>query len=208
MHLGDDDALGAVDDEGAVRRHEGHVAHVDVLLLDVLDGLGLGVGIHIEHDETQRHLEGRGEGHAALAALIDVILGLLEFVFDEFQQGRLREVGDRENGFEDGLKPLVRAPALGLIDEQELVVGRLLNLNQVRHLRHFPDMSEKLADPLTTGERLSQSLSHVAPLTSSNRRAGGPRPSRAPTAQRKIGNDPIQAPRTARHTEDRSPPER
>ena len=38
VHLGDDDALGAVDDESAVVRHQGHVAHVDVLLLDVADG--------------------------------------------------------------------------------------------------------------------------------------------------------------------------
>ena len=43
VHLRDDDALGAVDDEGAVVGHERHVAHVDVLLLDVLDGPGLGL---------------------------------------------------------------------------------------------------------------------------------------------------------------------
>ena len=57
VHLRDDDALGAVDDEGAVRRHERHVAHVDVLLLDVLDRLGAGLLVDIEHDEAQRHLE-------------------------------------------------------------------------------------------------------------------------------------------------------
>ena len=39
VHLRDDDALGAVDDEGAVVRHERHVAHVDILLLDVADAL-------------------------------------------------------------------------------------------------------------------------------------------------------------------------
>ena len=48
VHLADDDALGAVDDEGAVLRHERHVAHVDVLLLDIDDRLGLGVGIDLE----------------------------------------------------------------------------------------------------------------------------------------------------------------
>ena len=37
VHLGDDDPLGAVDDEGALLGHERDVAHVDVLLLDVLD---------------------------------------------------------------------------------------------------------------------------------------------------------------------------
>src|SRR5271163_3835201 len=58
MHLRNDDPLGAVDNESAVRGHERHVAHVHILLLDVLDRLGLGLGIDIEHNEAQRHLEG------------------------------------------------------------------------------------------------------------------------------------------------------
>ncbi len=57
VHLRDDDALGAVDDEGAVRRHERDVAHVDVLLLDVLDGARARLLIDIEHDQAQRHLQ-------------------------------------------------------------------------------------------------------------------------------------------------------
>ena len=88
MHLRDDDALGAVDDEGAVVGHERNVAHVDILLLDVLDRLGAGLFVDIEHDQPQRHLERRGIGHAALAALVDVVFRRLEFVFDEFQHAR------------------------------------------------------------------------------------------------------------------------
>ncbi len=34
VELGDDDALGAVDDEGAALRHHRDLAHVDVLVLD------------------------------------------------------------------------------------------------------------------------------------------------------------------------------
>src|SRR5262249_36256017 len=37
---------------------------------------------------------------------------------------------------------------------QELVVGRLLNLDEVRHLGHFLDLAEELSDPLATGKRL------------------------------------------------------
>ncbi len=37
VHLGDDHTLGAVDDKGAVVRHERHIAHIDILLLDVAD---------------------------------------------------------------------------------------------------------------------------------------------------------------------------
>ena len=61
VHLRDDDALGAVDDEGAVVGHERNVAHVDILLLDVLDRLGAGLLVDIEHDQAQRHLERRGD---------------------------------------------------------------------------------------------------------------------------------------------------
>ena len=148
VHLRDDDALGAVDDEGAVVRHERHVAHVDVLLLDVLDGLGAGIRVHIEHDQAQRHLEGRSEGHAALAALVDVVFRRLERVLHELEQGGVGKVRDRENRLEDGLQALFRPAALWLFDHQELVVGRLLNLDEVRHLRHFLDFSEELANAL------------------------------------------------------------
>ncbi len=162
VHLRDDDALGAIDDEGAVRRHEGHVAHIDVLLLDVLDRLRLRVGIDVEHDEAQRHFQRRGEGHAALSALVDVIFRRLELVAHEFEQRDLREVGDREDGFEHRLQPLVGTPALRLVDEEKLVVGGLLHFDQIGHLRGFANMSEEFADTLATGESLRRRLSHVA----------------------------------------------
>ncbi len=90
VHLGDDHALGAVDDEGAVLGHERDVAHIDVLFLDVLDRLGAGFLVDIEHDEAQRHLERRGIGHGALLALLDVVFRILEMVIDIFEQRGLR----------------------------------------------------------------------------------------------------------------------
>ena len=148
VHLRDDDALGAVDDEGAVVGHERHVAHVDVLLLDVLDRAGAGIRVHIEHDQAQRHLERRSERHAALAALVDVVFRRLERVLDELEQGGVRKVRDRKHRLEDGLQSLFRPATLWLFDHQELVVGCLLNLDEVRHLRHFLDFSEELANAL------------------------------------------------------------
>jgi hypothetical protein len=139
VHLRNDDALGAVDDEGAVVGHERNVAHVDILLLDVLDRLRTGLFVNIEHDQPQRHLQRRGIGHAALAALVDVVFRRFEFVFDEFEHRGAGEVRNRKHRFENGLQPLVGAAAFRLLDEQELVVGRLLNLDEVRHLRDFPD---------------------------------------------------------------------
>ncbi len=154
MHLRDDDALGAVHHEGAVHGHERNVAHVDVLLLDVLDGAGAGFFIDIEHDEAQRHLQRRGVGHAALAALIDVILRRLEFVAHEFQHRGVGEIRDREYRTEYRLQAFVQPPADGFVDHQELVIGCLLNLDEVRHLGDFLDMPEELANAFATGERL------------------------------------------------------
>ncbi len=170
VHLRDDDALGAVDDEGAVVGHERDVAHVDVLLLDVLDRARAGLLVDIEHDEAQRHLERRRIGHAALAALVDVVFRRLELVVDEFELRGVGEVGDREHRLEHRLQTLVGTPAVGLLDQQELVVGRLLNLDEVRHLCDFLDFSEELADPFTTGERLCHRGLFLPPSAPDGRR--------------------------------------
>src|SRR3981081_3849425 len=70
------------------------------------------------------------------------------------QFGRIREVLDRKYRLEYGLQALVQPPAARFVAHQELVVGRLLNLDEVRHLRHFLDMPEELANAFATGERL------------------------------------------------------
>ena len=160
MHLRDDDALGAVDDEGAVRGHERHVAHVHVLLLDVLDRLGLGLGIDVEHDEAQRHLERRRVGHAALAALVDIVFRRFIFVLDELEMRGVGEVLDREHRLEHRLQALGWTAALRRVHQQELIIRGLLDFDQVRHLADFLDVPEHLANALAA----SECLRHVAPL--------------------------------------------
>ena len=159
VHLRNDDALGAVDDERAVVGHQRDVAHVDILLLDVLHGAGAGLFIDIEHDQPQLHLERGGIGHAALAALVDVILRRIEFVGDEVELRGVGEIPDREHRFEHGLKPLVGAAAGRVLHHQKLVIGCLLNLDEVRHLCDFLDFSEKLPYALATCKRLRHVLS-------------------------------------------------
>ena len=155
VHLADDDALGAVDDEGAVLGHERHVAHVDVLLLDVLDGAGAGLLVHIEHDETQLHLERSSVGHVALLALVDIVLRRLELVALEIERRPAGEIGDREHRFEDRLQPLFRPTAGRLPDHQEVVVRALLHLDEVGHLCDLGDRAELLTDALAAAVVLS-----------------------------------------------------
>ena len=76
MQLTDDDTLGAVDDEGAVLRHQRNVAEEYFLLLDVANALGAGFSIFVEDGQTNCDLQRSRVGHAALFALVHVILQL------------------------------------------------------------------------------------------------------------------------------------
>src|SRR5882762_8561332 len=76
MQLADDDALGAVDDEGAVIGHQRDVAVENFLLLDVANGFRAGVRVFIVYGETNSDLERGGIRHAALLALVHVVLQL------------------------------------------------------------------------------------------------------------------------------------
>ena len=144
VHLANDDPLGAVDDEGAVHRHERHVAHVDVLLLDIDDRLGLGLGIDLERRQAQGDAHRRGIGEAALAALVGVVLRVFELVMVEVEVGGAGEVHDREHRAQRLLE--ARDIARLLVRAEELLVALALNLDEVRHLADFVDVAEDLAD--------------------------------------------------------------
>ena len=76
MQLRNDDALGAVDDERAVLRHQRNVSEEDFLFLDVADRLVARLRILVVDGEAHGDLERRRVGHAALFALRLVILQL------------------------------------------------------------------------------------------------------------------------------------
>src|SRR5690606_34202014 len=69
VQLGDDDALGTVDDEGTVLGHQGDFPHVDFLFLDVLDRLVR--RLFVENDQTDFYPQRHGESHAAQHAFLD-----------------------------------------------------------------------------------------------------------------------------------------
>ena len=97
VHLRNDHPLGPVDDKRSLLGHEGNVAHVDILLLDVLDRARLRFLVDFPDDETQFDLQRSRVGHVALNALLDIVFRLLEFVGHVFEHGALVEILDREN---------------------------------------------------------------------------------------------------------------
>jgi hypothetical protein len=103
VQLAHDDALGAVDDERTGVGHQRELAEVDLLLLDVAHDALAAIARVVDH-ELVGDLDRRGEGHAALAALLDVVLGRLEVVRDEHELARAVEVLDREHRAENRLE--------------------------------------------------------------------------------------------------------
>ena len=198
VHLADDDPLGAVDDEGAVHGHERHVAHVHVLLLDIDDRLGLGVGVDLERGQAQRDAHRRGIGQPALAALVGVIFRRLELITVEVEVGGAGEIFDRE----DRAKRLFEARDIAgrRIGAEELLIAFALNLDQVRHLRDFVDVAEDLADPPLVGFRpaagggsVDRFGRHDIPCAMRHRRClAGPGPAGASMDSRRCGNTDVE----------------
>ena len=150
VQLRDDDALGAVDDEGAVAGHERDLAHVDLLLLHVLDGLGRRLTV-IDH-QPHGHAQRRAVAEAAVAALAFVERRIAELVANVFQ-GRVAAVaGNREHRLQRRMQAAVFA--LGRLDVllQELAVRIDLDGQQERHFEDGFALAEVLADALLFGE--------------------------------------------------------
>src|SRR5208282_4692135 len=144
MQLRHDDALGAVDHEGAVAGHQGNLAEVNFLLLDVLDRAA--AVLDVPDDELNLDLERGGVGHAALMAFLDVILGRAELVGDELERRGLVEILDRKHRLEDRLQADVGAVLGRDADLEEVVIRALLNLDQIRNLDDLLDLAERAAN--------------------------------------------------------------
>jgi len=151
VELRHDDALGAVHHERAVLRHHRDLPEVDLLLLDVLERLGLRLGIDVVRDELDRHLQRRGERHASLVALLHVVLRLTDRVRNERELRRSAEVGDGKHRLEDPLQAHVGALLRLRIGLEERVVRAPLDLDQVGNVEHPPDFAEVTSQPEVLG---------------------------------------------------------
>ena len=150
VQLRDDHALGAVDDERAVVGHQRHFAHVDLLLLDLLDGLGLR-RLAVVDDHLQLRAHRGGIGQPALLALPRVERRLGHVELDELHLDEPVVRHDRERGQEGGLQPFGLALLRGYVLLQEGDVRFLLHRQQIGNREHALPLAEALPDALLLG---------------------------------------------------------
>src|SRR3990170_736102 len=146
MQLAHDDPFRPVDDEGRAGRHEGDFAEEHLLFLDVPDGAGGGLLVHIEDDELDRHLDRGRVVHPPFAAFLLAPFRLPDGVGNELQRRPAVVIRDGEDALEDGLQADV-LPFLGRGDHlQEFVVRFLLRLDEIRYFNDLSDLGK--VDPL------------------------------------------------------------
>ena len=121
--LGDDDALGAVDDEGAGLGHVGQVAEEQLLLFGF-------VGFLAEQADGDAQFAGVVE--VALAALVRGLVGRDVAVVLEVELHAVAgEVGDRGHFAEEFAQALIEEPLVGVAQQVDQV-GQLVRFGQAR----------------------------------------------------------------------------
>ena len=142
--LGDDDALGAVDDEGALIGHHGEVAHEDELLFDLA---GLLVG------KTNVGQKRRLIGHILLAALLHGVGGVAELMLAKRDLKDVIGALDRARLLEGLAQALIHKTLEGL----------LLNGNEVGQFHGLGNLPEVDAGALCCRNGLGSVLHQVFP---------------------------------------------
>ena len=128
--LADNDALRAIDHEGAVLGHQREIPHEDLAFLHF---------VRIAVGEAHRHFQRRGKGKVALAAPLNRVLRLVERIIDELQHQAFAVIGNRRCVSEHLSQSLV----------EKVLIRALLHLNQIRHLKRFVNLGKELPRPLS-----------------------------------------------------------
>ena len=160
VQLRHDHTLGTVDDERALVGHQGHFAHVDLLLLHFLDHLGLRRrGLAVINDQLHLGAHGRGEGQTTGLAFAHVKSRLSQVVFNELHLHKTVVGDDREGGVECSLKAFDGSFLGCCICLQESGVCVLLHLQQIRNFEHAIAGAETFANSLAFGVGIGHEIS-------------------------------------------------
>jgi hypothetical protein len=160
VQLRDDDTLGAVDDEGALFGHERHFAHVDLLLLDLFDHLGLRRRrLAVINDQLHLGAHGRRKGQAARLALAHIKGRLGQVVLEKLHLHKPVVRDDGESVLEGGLQALSLSLTGRAVCLQKCGVRVFLHLQHIGDCQHAFAVAEALAYALALGEGIGHEFS-------------------------------------------------
>src|SRR5574337_9281 len=142
VKLADNHPLRPVDNKGALRRHQGHLSQVDLLLFNVPDAASIGTSRLIPHHQAKGYLERDGIGHPLLQRFLRAVLGRPELVLDKIQGCRIVIIENRKDTGERPLKTDLLARMRRNLHLQELIEGPSLDLNQIGNGDHLFDLAE------------------------------------------------------------------
>ena len=144
MELADDNPLGAVYNECPVVGHQGHLAEIYFLLLYVADAPCICLRVPIPDHQLNGHLHGSGKSHPSLAALAHIVFRITNLVLDEFKRRRLVKILDGKDALEYGLKPELMALRVGDQGLEEVLIGLLLDIDEVGYIDDLFDLRKVL----------------------------------------------------------------
>ena len=140
--LGYDNALRAVDDEGAVLGHQREIAHEH---FGFLDFMGIAVG------QANRNLQRRGIGCIALLALFHRVFRLVvQRIIRKFQNQAFAVIGDRRNVRQNLPKAFL----------QKGLVRILLHLNQIGYCQRLFNAGKTHACAFAHLHRMNHTFNH------------------------------------------------
>ena len=131
VQLADDDAFSAIDDERALRRHQGQFAHENFFFLGALFLF-----------EEESHVKRSAVGQAFAQALEPIEFRLADFIGMEIEDAFAVITFDRENLREHGLESQIFALGRRLIGLQKFLIGMGLQLDEIGRRNDFFNFAE------------------------------------------------------------------
>ncbi len=152
MQLRHDHPFSTVDDERAFFGHQGHFAHVNLLLFHFLDDLGLRRGrLAVINDQLNPCAYGGCKRQTTSLALTHIECRLGQVVLDKLHLDETIVRNNGERGFESGLQTLAGAFFGCHIRLQKCGVSIFLHLEQIGNGEYVLACPETLSDALAFG---------------------------------------------------------
>ena len=153
VHLRNDNTLCAVHNKCTLGRHERDIAHIHILLFNIFDRARACIIVNIKYDEAHFDFQRCSVSNVALLTFLFIKFRFFKNERDIFQNSPFRKITNRENRVKHPVHTFIRTPIFMFnVLLEELIIGGLLNLDQVRHTDDFRNPAEALANTFLASE--------------------------------------------------------